>query len=214
MNEIPVLYSFRRCPYAIRARMALKISGIKVILREVRLSDKPAQMLTFSPKGTVPVLVLANGMVIDESLDIMIWALQQSDPDFWLPVNPVDQTENHHLIELCDNEFKQQLDGYKYTDAKSDNSIEFYRTAAEKYLQYLETKLTNHRYLISERINIADIAIFPFIRQFAFVDKVWFDQAGYSKLQNWLDNFLHEQLFLDVMMKYSCWSEGSKVQYF
>ena len=214
MNEIPVLYSFRRCPYAIRARMALKMSGIEVELREVSLSDKPAKMLKSSPKGTVPVLVFANGIVIDESLDIMIWALEQSDPDCWLPDNPAEQTENYHLIELCDSEFKQQLDGYKYADAKSGESMESYRTAAEKYLRYIEKKLTDHRYLINERINIADVAIFPFIRQFAHVDKDWFDQAGYKKLQTWLDNFLHAALFSEVMMKYSCWTEDSKVQYF
>jgi len=204
----PVLYSFRRCPYAIRARLAIKISGIKVELREILLKDKPMEMLEASPKGTVPVLVLSNGQVIDESREIMMWALALNDPKNWL--NNVEASDL--LIDLNDNQFKPHLDHYKYADRFPENSKENYRKQAEQFLKLLEQRLTQNRYLISDKISLADMAIFPFIRQCAFVDKKWFNQTPYLKLQDWLDEMLASDLFHEVMEKYSCWKlEKGKV---
>ena len=200
-EQLPILYSFRRCPYAIRARLAIKISNVKIELREVKLSDKPKEMLECSAKGTVPVLKLPDGTVIDESRDIMTWALKQHDPQHWLPATLNDTQETNALIDLNDNEFKQHLDHYKYADRFPEQSIEHYRQQAEKFLQQLEEKLTKTDYLLNNTISLVDMAIFPFIRQFAFVDKSWFDQSQYVKCQAWLKTLLDGQLFTDVMKK-------------
>lgn len=205
-NQQAILYSFRRCPYAIRARLTIEISGIDVDIREVLLKEKPQAMLTVSPKGTVPVLVLADGHVIDESIDIMRWALQQSDPDHWL-CN--DMTITDHLIELNDGEFKQHLDHYKYADRFPEQSIETYRQHAECFLKILEQQLNKNQYLVSEQFTLADAAIFPFIRQFAFVDKGWFDDSLYTKLQHWLARILHRDIFNSVMKKQPQWLENN-----
>ena len=197
--DLPILYSFRRCPYAIRARMAIYYSGLTVEIREIVLRDKPASMLEYSPKGTVPVLILPSGQVIDESRDVMDWALSIHDPDQW-------KTEgSNSLLEENDSVFKQHLDQYKYADRHPDHPAEYYRDQCEDFLQKLEGKLASQNFLMGDRITDIDIAIFPFIRQFAFVDKAWFDQSSFPHLQKWLACFLESDLFLNVMTKYQPW---------
>ena len=186
---LPILYSFRRCPYAMRARMAIAYSGVDVELREVVLSNKPKSMLHYSPKGTVPVLVLPDETVIDESRDIIHWALFANDPEKWLPREGEFRIAES-LIDENDLSFKQALDKYKYHVRHPEQSAKHYRTEGEVFLKNLDDRLLETKYLLGHQISIADIAIFPFIRQFAHVDKEWFYQTPYSKLQSWLDVFL------------------------
>ncbi len=207
---LPVLYSFRRCPYAIRARLALKQSAIKVELREVILANKPPEMLLASPKATVPVLVLADGSVMDESLDIIYWALSSNDSDNWLPDNNNLSQEVNELITVNDGIFKEHLDHYKYANRSPEFTAEHYRKQGEEFLQHLEQLLAESNYLISNHITIADIAIFPFIRQFSFVDKDWFDQSQYENLKVWLNELLEMELFKDIMRKHPQWVTGNK----
>ena len=211
----PILYSFRRCPYAIRARLALAASGITLELREVVLKDKPASMIALSPKATVPVLQTLEGKVIDESLDIMLWALHQSDPQQWL--SPLDERQYQqaiNLIETNDDKFKYYLDRYKYADRYPEFTAEYYRQQAEEFLLQLEQLLTENGHLLQQQPCIADMAILPFIRQFAFVDMNWFKQAPYPRLRNWLNTFLDSDLFRTIMKKYAQWQPGQKPVYF
>ena len=201
---LPILYSFRRCPYAIRARMAIAYASITLEMREVALANKPAAMLAISPKGTVPVLQLSD-RVIDESVEVMRWALSQSDPENWLALDS--QQEQSTLIEENDNEFKGWLDKYKYWDRYPEQSQQDYRMKAENFLSTLELRLQQNSYLLGDNICMADIAIFPFIRQFAFVDKPWFDDADYPLVQRWLNQFLQSKLFEQVMVKHALWQQ-------
>ena len=207
-ETLPILYSFRRCPYAIRARLAIRVSGIQVELREVVLSDKPKEMLAHSPKGTVPVLVLPDQTVIDESRDIMLWALEQNDPDSWLSDDLSIQKETSKLIEENDGVFKTKLDRYKYADRFPEKSAEEHRHGGEVFLSQLEDKLSQYKFLMGNDISLADMAVLPFIRQFAHVDKDWFYQTDYTKLKKWLDFLLSEKLFSDVLKKYPQWHNG------
>ncbi|MDH5357795.1 MAG: glutathione S-transferase [Gammaproteobacteria bacterium] len=203
-----ILYSFRRCPYAMRARLAIAVSGIMVELREVALRNKPHALLQTSPKGTVPVLVSSN-TVIDESLDIMYWALRQADPQGWLStLNEHQLNTARQLIEMNDNEFKTFLDRYKYADRYPEHPQVYYRQQAENTLQLLEQQLAENGYLVSPQISIADIAILPFIRQFSFVDNTWFDSSPYPLVKIWLDEFLNSSLFERIMLSYPAWQEG------
>ena len=198
---LPVLYSFRRCPYAIRARMALFNSDIKVEIREVSLKNKPQDMLDLSKKGTVPVLVV-NDKVIDESLDIMLWALSINDPDGWYSHFTESESKiTLQLITQSDEEFKVWLDKYKYADRHPEFNQEYYREKCGEYLLILETALQKNSYLMGENISLGDIAIFPFVRQFAMVDKSWFDHCHYSGVRNWLASLLDLPLFTRVMAK-------------
>ena len=199
---LPILYSFRRCPYAIRARMAIAYASINLEVREVSLANKPSEMTHISPKGTVPVLQLDN-RIIDESIEVMAWALEQSDPDNWLALD-LDQ-QQQTLIEENDNSFKAWLDKYKYWDRFPEQSQEAYRGQAEEFISKLDKNLTEHHYLLGNKICVADMAIFPFIRQFAFVDKDWFDQTNHLGLQRWLSEILDSPLFTQVMKKHSVW---------
>lgn len=209
-----ILYSFRRCPYAMRARLAVAISGIQMELREVVLRDKPPSLLEVSPKATVPVLITAKGNVIDESIDIMIWALQQSDPNGWLSHLTAEQKElSQQLIRNNDGDFKTYLDRYKYADRYPQHPQHYYRQQAEKTLVDLEHRLKSHGCLISNQLSIADYAILPFIRQLAFVDKAWFDSSPYPLLRKWLQDFLNSSLFEMIMIKYPKWQEHD-VYYF
>ncbi|NNA20184.1 glutathione S-transferase [Pseudomonas lundensis] len=192
------LYSFRRCPYAMRARMALRYSGVPVSIIEVSLKAKPAQMLAASPKGTVPVLVCADGRVIEQSLEIMHWALSQNDPDVWLPA---DRPLIEALIEENDTRFKVLLDRYKYAVRYPEYPMEHYRAQGAVVLQRLECLLEHTPYLTGTTLTLADVALAPFIRQFAHVDRAWFAQAPYPKLQAWLERFLASGLFTAVMAK-------------
>lgn len=180
-----------------RARMALHYAGIKVEVREISLKAKPAHMLAVSPKGTVPVLVLGDGAVIDQSLDIMEWALLQHDPDGWLE----NKAASLPLIARNDGPFKQALDQYKYASRFPENLPETYREHGEDFLHELEDRLQQQLSLLPHGIGLTDIAIFPFIRQFCMVDEAWFQQAAYSRLKVWLAGLLDSPLFKDIMQK-------------
>jgi len=210
----PILYSFRRCPYAIRARLAIACAATPVELREVLLRDKPADMLRHSPKGTVPVLLLPDGSVLEQSLDIMYWALRQHDPDHWLPDNADQRAETSALIDRNDGEFKTHLDHYKYAVRHPEHPPEHYRTQAKVILNDLNTRLTRQPWLIGQQTSLADIALLPFIRQFAYVDKHWFDQAPYPGLQRWLQSLLETPRFQQVMHKQPAWSPGDPAAIF
>lgn len=190
-----VLYSFRRCPYAMRARMALRYSGVPLSIVEVSLKAKPAEMLALSPKGTVPVLVCADGRVIEQSLEIMHWALAQYDPDNWLG------PDSAALIEENDQVFKVNLDRYKYAIRYPEQPMEHYRAQGAAFLQRLEMMLEQTPYLAGDTLSLADIALAPFVRQFAHVDRDWFEQAPYPRLNTWLEQFLASELFTAVMAK-------------
>ena len=192
---LPILYSYRRCPYAMRARMALRLAGIDVEIREISLRDKPAHMLQVSPKATVPVLVLQDGTVIEQSLDIMHWALQQHALGAHTPA--VTDT----LISENDTAFKQALDAYKYPERYPSKTQIQHRAEGEVFLQKLENLLLENVYLFSATPSLADIAIFPFVRQFAAVDAAWFETASYPKLQAWLNRLVESELFISVMEK-------------
>lgn len=204
MTALPVLYSFRRCPYAIRARLAIIASNVSVSLREVVLRDKPEDMLAASPKGTVPVLVLSCGSVIEESLEIMQWALQQQDPLQLLR----DDAAVSGLIAQCDGPFKQWLDRYKYADRHPEQSREEYRDLACGFVNTLEQHLAQSHFLGGERPVLADVAIMPFIRQFAGVEPQWWVDAPYAQTRRWLDGWLNDPLFALAMSKYERWQPG------
>lgn len=201
---LPILYSYRRCPYAMRARMALSYAGIAVEVREISLKDKPAHMLQVSPKATVPVLVLPDSQVIDQSLQIMQWALQQQDADGWLSADP---QHTALLITENDGSFKQNLDRYKYAIRFPEHSAADYRQQGELFLAKLELYLQQTSFLLSNKISLADIAIFPFIRQFAAVDGDWFASAEYMKLKFWLQHLVESELFQGVMLKYPTYTD-------
>lgn len=192
-----VLYSFRRCPYAMRARMALRYSGVAVQIIEVSLKAKPAEMLALSPKGTVPVLSV-DGRVIDESLAIMRWALAQNDPEGWLLG---DDRATQALIEENDQGFKHQLNRYKYAERYPEQPMEHYRAEGEVFLMKLEGLLAEQEYLLAGHLSLADVALAPFVRQFAHVDREWFGRAPYPRLRAWLQRFLESPLFIAVMAK-------------
>ncbi|MBB4858299.1 glutathione S-transferase [Novosphingobium chloroacetimidivorans] len=203
----PVLYSFRRCPYAMRARLALAVSGLRCELREVKLGAKPQAMLEASPKGTVPVLVLADGRVIDQSLDIMRWALVQNDPEGWLERDDAD------LIAVNDGRFKRDLDGYKYHE-RHDGDARAYREAGMAFLRDLEARLASSPHLAGAERGIADAAVMPFVRQFAAVDAEWFAAQPLSHLQAWLDGHLASELFAAIMVRPKPWQPGDPVLFF
>ncbi|RUR46544.1 glutathione S-transferase [Vreelandella populi] len=206
------LYSFRRCPYAMRARLGLLFAELPVELREITLKNKPAQMLAISPKGTVPVLQLFDGTVIEESREIMVWALEQQDPQGLLGAKV--RTQANALIEQNDNEFKHWLDRYKYADRHLEMTQAEYRQRGEAFLQVLEEKLTQKPYLLGDNATIADIGIMPFIRQFAHVDRDVFYSLPYPHLQRWLQHWLEHAFFLQAMTKFHPWQEGDDVVVF
>jgi UPF0176 protein len=196
----PILYTFRRCPYAIRARLAIAAASIPVRQQEVALRHKPPEMLALSPKGTVPVLHTADGQVIDQSLDIMRWALQQHDPRGWL--DQADAPESLALIALNDGPFKQALDRYKYPERHPDQPAAHWREqGVATLLAELERRLQAHPQLLGDRVRLVDMALLPFVRQFAKVDEAWFDQAPLPALRQWLHQHLSDPLFESVMQK-------------
>jgi glutathione S-transferase len=202
MTERLILYSFRRCPYAMRARMAIAVSGISVELREVVLRDKPDELLEVSPKGTVPVLILTDGRVIDESLDIMRWALEQNDPDNWFAGDDPD------LVAVNDGPFKAALDRYKYPHRHDLVDAETYRQEGWNILLNLNARLIHHAYLAGDKPGFADIALFPFVRQFAATDPVWFNQQNAVALQTWLAALTASPLFETAMQRLPKWQAG------
>ena len=212
ISSYPRLYSFRRCPYAMRARLGLLFAGLQVELREITLKNKPPQMLAISPKGTVPVLQLLDGTVIEESREIMTWALEQQDAQGLLAAQTLPQA--NALIDKNDNEFKYWLDRYKYADRHLDMSQAEYRQRGEVFLQMLEALLIKNSYLLRESITIADIGIMPFVRQFAHVNRKVFYDLPYPNLQRWLQDWLSHPLFLQAMTKFAPWQEKDDVVVF
>lgn len=206
--NLPILYSFRRCPYAIRARMALWISTQRCELREVILSNKPAEMLAVSPKGTVPVLVDEQGRVIDQSLDIMLWALQRRDPAFWLPLGRESLAATLALIEECDGDFKQALDRYKYPDRYPGSDARASRELGSVFLHRLQAILNEQRWLGGEHAALGDYAVMPFVRQFAMVEPEWFGEQPWPDLRDWLRSLAASPVFVEVMAKTGPWTPG------
>lgn len=204
----PVLYSFRRCPYAMRARLAVQAAGVDVELREIALKAKPAEMLQASPKGTVPVLVLPKGTVIEQSVDIMLWALRQSDPQDWLPMDAAAMTDALACIAINDGPFKQALDRYKYPTrfALAEGLAE--REKGAILLRDWEDRLTEKTYLQGAHWSLLDAAIAPFVRQFAHTDKTWFMEQNWPQLQRWLMAFEASPAFAAVMQKTPEWHAG------
>uniref|UniRef100_UPI0035CBDA67 glutathione S-transferase n=1 Tax=uncultured Sphingomonas sp. TaxID=158754 RepID=UPI0035CBDA67 len=197
-----LLYSFRRCPYAMRARLALLVSGTRFEIREIVLRDKPAAMLSASPKGTVPVLVLADGAVIDESLDIMRWALERRDPEGWLA------DYDFALVERFDARFKHHLDRYKYA-ARYDVDPVAHRDAGLALLQELDARLAERANLCGAARSLTDMAIFPFVRQFAAVDRAWFDVQPIPGVRHWLGEHVASPLFEQAMMRLKPWTPAN-----
>lgn len=211
--DLPVLYSFRRCPYAIRARLALLVSGQQCELREVVLKDKPPELLAASPKGTVPVLVLPDGAVIDQSLEIMLWALRRQDPMGWLGPEGTGSRDALALIAECDGDFKVQLDRYKYPDRHRPGSAvaedaPTARTLAAGFLLRLDQRLEANGHLAGPHASLADAAVMPFVRQFAAVDPAWFAAQPWPQLKAWLSGWVESTLFASAMQRYVAWTEG------
>ncbi len=200
---MPILYSFRRCPFAIRARLSLLLAGIEVELREVLLRDKPRSLLSYSSKGTVPVLILGDDRVIDESLDIINWTLETAS---WCH-NPNPDSE---LVTENDTSFKKRLDQYKYWERYPDKSQEEHRALAMPFLSKLEVRLTDKEFLSGDSLGFEDIAILPFIRQFANVDRNGFNEHEKVNLKRWLNRWEDSELFRNAMVKYPVWTPGDE----
>ncbi len=201
----PILYSFRRCPYAIRARMVLSYMEVSVDLREVLLNERPQSLYKISSKGTVPVLLLNDGKVLDESLDIMLWAIEQGEQKLYEDK----LSEQNQLIKYNDTKFKYWLDRYKYHVRYLEHSREYYQRKCSKTLAEYDMRLSGNAYLMGDRIRLADIAIFPFIRQCANVDQNWFNNK-YPNLNQWLETWKQSRVFKSVMMKYNQWKLGDE----
>lgn len=210
-TALPVLYSFRRCPYAMRARLALAVSGQACELREVVLKNKPHGLLQASPKATVPVLVLPSGQVLEQSLDIMLWALTQHDPEGWLTPSHGTLPEMLALIAQCDGTFKQALDRCKYPSRYPDADIGAERARAVAWLGALEARFApDQPYLFGTRRALADMAIAPFVRQFAGIDADWWAAQPWPRLQAWLARWQASELFASVMHKLPAWVDGTE----
>ncbi len=188
-----------------RARMALAYAGIAVEIREISLREKPASMLAISPKGTVPVLY-SDGLVLEQSYDIMKWALKQADPDQWLSAE--EESIIDEWVEKNDGPFKKLLDQYKYPDRYPDISLEETLSQATiSFLGPINEQLKKSAYLLGPKMSLADMAIFPFVRQFSMVNSEWIDQSGLNFLKQWLNEHIESPLFLSVMQKYPTWQD-------
>ncbi|WP_077285035.1 glutathione S-transferase [Cognaticolwellia aestuarii] len=221
---LPTLYSLRNCPYAMRARLAIFKSAQPVALRDVVLTNKPPEMVLASAKATVPVLVL-NGIaqnsdeseaevavnVIDESLDIMLWSLKKSDPhDLLHSDSPETLSAMLALISDFDVEFKQRIEAYKCAKRYHEDNLVDCRIACEAYIKQLEARLTQHEFLFSAKESLADIALLPFIRQFARIERQWYLQSPYPNLKRWLNNYLQSSMFTKVMAKHPLWLDSGE----
>ncbi len=207
-TDHPILYSFRRCPYAMRARMALWVSGVTVELREVVLRDKPSELLEASPKATVPVLIPPNGEILSESLDIMRWALARDDPPSWL------SGDDALLIDTNDGPFKAALDRYKYPHRYDLPDGLAQRDEGLNILSILDQRLADKAYLTDVQCRFTDIALFPFVRQFAETDRRWFDALPLPHLQAWLAHLVGGELFASIMARFPQWKTGDNPVFF
>lgn len=212
-GALPLLYSFRRCPYAMRARLAIAASGQRVELREVVLRDKPPELIAASPKATVPVLILPDGQVIEQSIDIMLWALRLHDPQAWL--NPPSGSLDGMLTLIARNDtnsesgFKHHLDRYKYPNRYPGADVSQHRSAGAAFLMELEHRLAATACLFGNRPALADMAIAPFVRQFAATDPDWFAGQPWPRLHAWLNTITASRRFNHVMGKYPQWRAGA-----
>ncbi|OEF25617.1 glutathione S-transferase [Vibrio rumoiensis] len=205
-SPLPILYSLRNCPFAMRARLAIYRSQLPVLLRDIVLSDKPAEMLTASPKGTVPVVVTRNGTVIEESIEVMLWALSESDPNDLLMSDDEHMLDDmRQLIFQFDDEFKPCLEQYRAAKRYHEPNLVECRQTCERYLSLLEQRLSQHSFLMSERESLADLALVPFIRQFARVERQWYLQSPYPNVRQWLNGYLQSKMFSKVMAKHELW---------
>ena len=204
MNQ-PICYSYRRCPYAMRARMALDYAGVEPHYREIKFSDKPPQMLAASPKGTVPVLVTQDNEILEESWDIIRWALDIHDPESWLPDCEAKRTAIDELVSLNDNEFKRSLDRYKYADRYPELTVAQHRENGTWFLDRLEAELARNNWLLGDSLSAADIVVFPFIRQFSMVEPKWFATAPYPRTREWLERLIGSPRFQRIMEKRPVW---------
>lgn len=204
---LPILYSFRRCPYAMRARMVLLHSKIQCEIREIKLSNKPKEMLAISPKGTVPVLILENGDILDESLDVMLWAIEQGNLRNLFNLG---KKEILDLIKINDGEFKDAIDRYKYSSLYPEKPMIEYRKMGELFLEKIESYLERNKFIFGKNISLADLAIFPFIRQFCRVDIDWFNSSLFKKIKEWTLFFEGSENFIDIMRKIKPWTTGDK----
>lgn len=210
--SLPILYSFRRCPYAIRARLAIQVSGFSCHLREVILRDKPAALIAASAKATVPVLVLADGKIIDQSLDIMLHVLDIHDPMNWLDTKI--KMQALELIEATQSQFKPHLDLYKYASRAEKPEPELHRGKACEFLGELDAMLMENSFLLGKEMSLADAGMLPFVRQFAQTDRAWFDKQVWENLHAWLQAFEGSDLRNNVMGKYARWNAGDEGQPF
>ena len=206
-SDTAILWSFRRCPYAMRARLAIKASGQRVRLREILLRDKPEPFLAASQKGTVPVLVLPDGTVIDESKDVMFWALGQNDPEGWLAMYHRDPDACEVHLEALDQTFKHHLDRYKYATRYADVDEVIHRDKGAVFLQKWNVHLAEHSALSGDKLGVLDFATLPFVRQFRIADATWFDDQDWPNLHKWLQDFLHSERFTQIMEKYQPWNQ-------
>ena len=204
---LPILYSFRRCPYAMRARMVLLHSKIQCEIREIKLSNKPKEMLAISPKGTVPVLILENGDILDESLDVMLWAIEQGNLRNLFNLG---KKEILDLIKINDGEFKDAIDRYKYSSLYPEKPMIEYRKMGELFLEKIESYLEKNKFIFGKNISLADLAIFPFVRQFCRVDIDWFNSSLFKKIKEWTLFFEGSENFIDIMRKIKPWTTGDK----
>ncbi|MDO6721498.1 glutathione S-transferase [Psychrosphaera sp. 1_MG-2023] len=224
---LPILYSLRNCPFAMRARLAIFRTKQAVELRDIVLSNKPTEMLLASPKATVPVLVVTPDKVIDESLEVMLWVLNQSDPSNLLRSQFTDKNKQVEssvssvlskeledilaLVHVFDTEFKTCLEQYKCAKRYHEDDLQQKREACEMYIKALEQRLSSHAYLIDDDESLADIALLPFIRQFARVERKWYLQSSYPNVKRWLNRYLQSAMFTKVMAKYPLWQAGQPI---
>ncbi len=209
--SLPILYSLRQCPYAMRARMGLLLADQKVMLRDIVMANIPNEMFAVSAKGTVPVLLFDDGSVIDESIDIMIWALKKNDPNNLLSV-PEENTFSDmiDLIRRNDSEFVEALNKYKAASRYHDVDEVYCRQHCELFISELEQRLMKYDFLMGATPSLADYAILPFIRQFSRVDRKWYLQAPYPNLKRWLEKHYQNPMFSKAMKKYPQWLDNKE----
>ena len=212
-RKYPILYTFRRCPYAMRARLAIKASGVIVEIREVKLKNKPEELLNISPKATVPVLYISSKKIIEESLDIMKWALEINDPLKLLKQEKLNRIEVHNTFNKLENDFKQNLDRYKYSSRFDQPNPELYRDKNLKILNQFNNLLQHNKGIYSSHLSLLDYAIFPFIRQFRNVNSVWFDSLELKFLKSWLYELIDSDEFSSIMKKNLIWEPNQKPVY-
>jgi len=206
--KYPILYTFRRCPYAIRTRMVIKSSQITVEIREIELKNKPREFLELSPKGTVPVLLTDSGQVLEESLDIINWALDSNDPNNLLSECNLSKSQFKELLKKLDDDFKINLDKYKYPNRYQAVDRNFNRDANLNFLANLDNLLKKSKYINCNHLTLIDYLIFPFIRQFRNVDENWFDCLNFNYLKKWLNNLMESEDFKSIMKKYTVWNSN------